>query len=390
VGVVRVLLGCSLGGQGHLIPLSEVGRAIERAGHEVLLLVPPALARSAEEAGLHHRVGDEPPREFVDEIWRRVRDRPANAVVGLIDRELFAGRCTEAMLPVARAVRDEWRPQLVVREPCEYASAVVAHDAGIAQAQVGISLAEIEFDVLRMVAPILERFASGVAAAVASAPYMTSFPPSLDRSPWPDTRRFRLPSAAMNVPRARQRGDGDPRVYVSFGSVIAHLPEATSVFRVALDAVEGLPARVLLAVGHNLDPESLGPLPDNTRVERWVNQDEVLRQADLVVCHGGSGTTFGSLAAGVPLVVCPMFADQSRNARAVQDAGAGVVVGTGQPQDGGLRTLRPEDALALRGAVERVLDNPSFRRAAARIAGEMAAMPTLDDVIAELRPGRRP
>jgi UDP:flavonoid glycosyltransferase YjiC (YdhE family) len=379
-----VLLGCSLGGQGHLIPLSEVGRAIERAGQDVLLLVPPALARSAEETGLHHRVGDEPPREFVDEIWRRIRDGPASAVAGLIDRELFAGRCTEAMLPVARAVRDEWRPQLVVRETCEYASAVVAHDAGIAQAQVGISLAEIEFDVLTMVAPILDRFASGVAAAIAAAPYLTSFPPSLDHSPWSDSRRFRLPSAAVNVPRERQRGDGEPLVYVSFGSVLGHLPEATSVFRIALDAVGGLRARVLLTVGRTIDPQGLGPLPDNTRVERWVRQDEVLGQADLVVCHGGSGTTFGALAAGVPLVVCPMFADQSRNARAVEDAGAAVVVGTGQPQEGGLRALRLQDTLALRAAVEQVLNDPSYRRAATRIAAEMAAMPTLDDVIAGL------
>lgn len=382
--MTRVLLGCSLGGQGHLIPLSRVGRAIESAGHEVLLLVPPSLAASAERTGLRYRVGDEPPREFVDEIWRRVRAGPADAVAGLIDRELFADRCTEAMLSPAHAVRNEWRPQFVVREPCEYASAVVAHEASIAQAGVGISMAEIEFDVLAMVAPIVEQFASGVAAAIRSAPYLTSFPPSLDRSPWPDTRRFRLDSGAGRTAREGAPGDEKPLVYVSFGSVTGHLPDATAAYRMALDAVDGLRARVLLTVGHETDPEGIGRIPRNSRVERWVSQDEVLGEAELVVCHGGSGTTFGALRAGVPLVVYPMFADQLQNARAVQGAGAAVVVGTSQPPDGGLRAARHQDAPALRAAIEEVLRKPDYHRAAKRIAAEMAAMPTLDEVIAQL------
>jgi hypothetical protein len=46
--------------------------------------------------------------------------------------------------------------------------------------------------------------------------------------------------------------------------------------------------------------------------------DAVLPHAALVVCHGGSGSTFGALAAGVPLVIWPLFADQFRNGRAVQ------------------------------------------------------------------------
>lgn len=379
-----MLLGCSLGGQGHLIPLSRVGRAIERAGHEVLLLVPPALAQSAEETGLRYWVGDEPPREVVDEIWRRVRAGPADAVAGLIDQELFANRCTEAMLGAAGAVRDEWRPRFILREACEYASAVVAHEAGIAQAQVGVSLSELEFDVRATVAPIIDRFASGVAAAIGSAPYLTSFPPSLDRSPWPDTRRFRGASAATDRTPGRVPGNEKPLVYVSFGSVLGHLPDAVSFYRNAFEAVGGLSVRVLVTIGHATDPASLGPIPQNTRVERWVSQDEVLPRARVVVCHGGSGTTLGALGAGIPLVFYPMFADQPENARAVQDAGAGVLIATSQPADGGLRTARPEDALALRAAIEEVLSNPTYEQAATRIAAEMAAMPTVDEVIAQL------
>jgi len=52
-------------------------------------------------------------------------------------------------------------------------------------------------------------------------------------------------------------------------------------------------------------------------VEAWVPQADALAAATVVVCHGGSGTTFGTLAAGLPLVIVPMFADQPANARLV-------------------------------------------------------------------------
>lgn len=382
--VVRVMLGCSLGGEGHLIPLVQVGRAIERAGHEVLAIVPPAMARSAERTGLCFRVGDEPQRAVIDDVWRRVRGGPPDAVAGLIDRELFADQCTQHMLEVARAVCEAWRPDFVVREPCEYASAIVAHEAAIRQAQVGISPASIEYGVRAMVAPIIERFSPGVAAAIGSAPYLTSFPPSLDHSPWPDTRRFRRPLRPTAGAEEHRPGNGPPLVYVTLGTVLGHLPEALDVYRGALEALGRLPVRVLLAVGRATDPAMLGPAPQNTRVEQWVRQDAVLREAAAVVCHGGSGTTLGALAAGVPLVIYPLFADQPFNGRAVQNAGAGLVVASPQPPAGGLRSFQPADTAALRTSIKDILTDPSYRAAASEIAAEMNAMPTLDKVITQL------
>jgi UDP:flavonoid glycosyltransferase YjiC (YdhE family) len=139
-----------------------------------------------------------------------------------------------------------------------------------------------------------------------------------------------------------------------------------------------------MTVGHATDIASLGQIPENARVEHWIAQDSVLPHAALVVCHGGSGTALGALAAGVPLVVCPLFADQAQNGRAVQTAGAGVVVESSVPPAGGLRTVRQEDAAALRAAIEEVLNGPAYRHAARRMAGEIAAMPLLDEVVTQL------
>jgi UDP:flavonoid glycosyltransferase YjiC (YdhE family) len=381
---VRVLLGCSLGGLGHLMPLVAVAEAFGRLGHEPLVLVPPSLAEAASEAGVAVRVGGEPPRSVIDAAWERVRAGPPEAVVGLIDRELFADHGTEAMLPAARDLFDVWRPEMVVREPCEYATAVLAHEAGIAQLQVGVSQSAIELGVLEMVAGIIERHRAGVAAAVMAAPYLTSFPASLDPSPWADTRRFRLQSPASAPLPDWWPGDRRPLVYATFGSVLGHLPESRAVYRAALDVAADLPARVLLTVGHAVDPAALVPVPSNTHVERWVPQSDVFRKARLVVCHGGSGTTFGALAAGLPLVICPLFADQTANARLVQKAGAGLAVFPGHDPAGGLRSLEPADVAALRGAIDSVFTEPTYRQTAGRIAAEIAGTSTLEETLERL------
>jgi hypothetical protein len=365
------------------MPVATVARAARRLGHETMVVVPPQLAGEAGRLGLRHRVGEAPPSELVQDIWARMRAGPPEACAGLIDRELFADACTHAMLPEARELHASWRPDLVVREPCEYASAVVAHDTGTAQAEVGISLSAIESGVLEMVTPIVERYSPGVAATIAASPYLSRFPASLDPSPWDDTRRFCEPApAAGAVPRRSE--DERPLVYMTFGSVVGHLTEAKSVYRTALAAAAGLSARVLLTVGRATDVASLGAVPENTRVEQWVPQAEVLSEAVVVVCHGGSGTTFGALAAGVPLVICPLFADQPSNGRVIESAGAGVLVGGVGAPAGGVRGLGPSDVAPLREAIERVLSGLSYRRAAQRIAGEMAAMPTLDNVVERL------
>lgn len=398
---MRVLLACSLGGAGHLLPLAAAGRALRGAGHDVILLAPPSVAERAADTGLRVAVGGEPPHEVVDGIWDRVRAGPAEVVAGLIDRELFAGHGAQAMLEPARELQRRWRPHMIVREPCEYASAVVAHDAGLPQAQVAISLSALEWSVLAMVSPILSRLGAGLPAAIRAAPYLTPFPPTLDDSPWPDTRRFRheAPAAApaTQAPDTRRfrhdtlaaapaaqapKAAGRPLVYVTFGSVLGQLPEARSVWRAVLDAVAPLAVTVLATVGRGVDPAGLGSVPGNVRLERWVPQETVLPHADLVVCHGGSGTVLGALAAGVPLVICPLFADQPINARLIEQAGAGRVLTARADRPGALGSLESVDVAPLREAIAAVLGDPAHARAAEALSREMGGLPPLADALA--------
>jgi UDP:flavonoid glycosyltransferase YjiC (YdhE family) len=112
----------------------------------------------------------------------------------------------------------------------------------------------------------------------------------------------------------------------------------------------------------------------------WVAQAAVLEHASVVVCHGGSGTTVGTLAAGVPLVVTPLFADQPSNARRVAAIGAGVVV---EPTDAG--AIRSAvDPGELQAAITTVLTDDRVTHAARRVAADIRRLPPVDDAVAVL------
>jgi UDP:flavonoid glycosyltransferase YjiC (YdhE family) len=381
--VIRVLAACSLGGAGHLHPLLAFVAAAERRGDDTLVIGPPALQEMVERAGYPFAPGGEPPEAVVAPIRERLPVASAHEASRLGNRELFARLATTAMLPRMAEICAQYRPDIVLRDPCEYASAVVAHGLGIPTAQVAISLAEAEDGSIAVAAPALEDHRRGLVAELRRSPYLTRFPGALDPSPFPRTIRFRehaMPSAGP-LPDW-WHGSAAPLIYMTFGTVLGHMSIAAAVYRSALAAVEGSGARILVTVGRRFGVSELGPLPNNVHVEAWVDQTDVVNEADLVVCHGGSGTVFGALAAGVPVVVVPVFADQFENGRRVAAAGAGLIVdaapeGCGAPR----RVITETDAPRIAAAIEAALGTTSYAQQARRVARDMAATPTVDAVL---------
>jgi hypothetical protein len=387
---MRVLLS-STDGAGHFGPLRPFIDALVARGDDVLIVIPPRLEPTVRAIGQPFLVSAEPPAERVAALWERVSAVSGREAARLGNRELFGRLWTAALLPAAERACRDWRPQLVLHEAAEYASAIAAERAGVAHAQVAISLAEVEAGSLDHAAPALAEHEDHIVGRLRRSPYLTRLPASLDPSPYPATERFREPPEPPRTPLAYRWGGSDaPLVYVTFGSVAGGVPNAPSVSRATLDALAGLPARVLLTIGDALDVGALGPVPENTHIEAWVPQADVLADATLVVAHGGSGTTFGTLAAGVPLVIAPLFADQLVNAERAAAAGAALVVEPDRETERGMGTLGPQHAPRLRAAIEIVLADPSYARAAGRIADEMARLPSIDDLLAELTRGFTP
>ena len=378
---MRVLLA-STQGAGHFNPLVPFAAAARRRGDEVLVAGPEALGPLVEAAALPFWECAGPREEDIRPVWGRVQTVSPDQANVLVMREIFARLDARALLPRLREAFEAWRPDLVLRDPNEYASAVAADLYSVPHARVAIGLGGIEEGGLDIAAATvgelraevgLEEVAAG--ERIRRTPYLTAFPASLEAPDLPgpqDARRYREPTAdatAAPLPDWWPGQDG-PLVYVTLGSVAAAMPHAARAFPIVLDAVAELPVRVLMTVGRAGDPEAFDPLPPNVRVERWVPHADAVVGGAVVVGHGGAGATLGTLAAGVPQVVVPLFADQPYNAERVAAVDAGLIA-------------EPEVA-AIRAAVELVLADDRHRSGAERVRDEMRALPAVDDVLAGL------
>lgn len=393
---MRVLAACSLGGMGHLRPLVPFLDVAVRRGHDVVVVAPPSMADAVEHSGHRFWPGGDVREEKIAPIREQLPVAPRRQAAVLANRELFGRLATAAMMPSMQRAFAAWQPDFVLREPCEYSSAVMAYRAGVAGAQVAVSLAGAEVGAIGLAAPVLEPLSTGVTGWLRALPYLSRFPASFDPSPFVTTIRYhdvRAPRSPSLPPWWEGLADA-PLVYVSFGTVLGYMSIARSVYRCVLEALRQVRARVLLTVGDHFDTTQLGEVASNVHVEEWVDQADVLPVADLVVCHGGSGTVLGALSAGVPLVIVPSFADQLINGRRVAEAGAGVLVVAGGEDnddgtaDGGHYAVTGADALRIAEAVRVVLAGPSYRRGAQAVAAELAAYPSVEQAFAGLEIAR--
>ena len=169
---------------------------------------------------------------------------------------------------------------------------------------------------------------------------------------------------------------GRPWVLLTLGTSFG----VAGVLRTAVSGLAGLDVDVLVAAGS----VEVGELADiegpGVQVEPFVPQADLLAGAvdgiappALVVHHGGSGTTLGAAAAGLPQVFLPQGADQFANAAAVTTAGAGVRLVDDQ--------VGSEAVAAAVGAL--LADGPE-RAAARALAAEVAALPAPAVVAADV------
>jgi UDP:flavonoid glycosyltransferase YjiC (YdhE family) len=128
----------------------------------------------------------------------------------------------------------------------------------------------------------------------------------------------------------------------------------------ACAAVERAGIDGLLTLGPALDRS---PAAGSAAVEvvEWADHDDAMAGCELVITHGGLGTTLRALAHGRPMVLLPLGRDQHFNAQRVEALGAGVR----------LRQSAEPDEIA--AAIDRVLADRAFAGAARRCRERIAA-----------------
>jgi UDP:flavonoid glycosyltransferase YjiC (YdhE family) len=295
-------------------------------------------------------------------------------------RDVCAGIDAESALPGTLRVMADYRPDALLRDPTEYAGLLAAERLGVPHGRVAIMGADMETWGIPVVAPALDAHRARLGlrpdpagSRIAGSPYLTVFPHALESPSDPGPAhalRFREDDAA---PPFDPGADERPLLYATYGSVAPAQPGFPELFRATVEALADVPARVLFTIG-GADRGALGAVPENVRVESWIPQASVMPHAAAVLCHGGSGTTRMALAAGVPVVVVPGFADQPRNAARVAELGAGVALAEW-----------PEGVAGIGDAVRRVLEDGSFARVAATVAAEVAALPPVAAAAGALR-----
>jgi UDP:flavonoid glycosyltransferase YjiC (YdhE family) len=325
----------SLASVGHTYPLIPLAVAARAAGHEV---------HFAAGENVHPPLAANRLRPF----------RPADSFY-----ELYA----EDLEPELARLH----PDLVIHEWGVPGAAIAAHRAGISGIWHGFGRMFPEGIGLEL--PTTNVGAPG-------RPHIDICPPSLQEKEFVATQdRIELRPVPYSEPAALparvSRRTSRPLIYLTFGTAFG-TPELLTT---AIEGLARLDARVVVAAGR-VHPDQLGDVPDNVTVHPWVPQAELLPHVDVVVHHGGSGTTLGALTVGAPQLLLPQGADQFTNADAVSTADAGLL-------------LLPEElsANAIAEHTHKLFPHhrqAGHRDAARAIAEEIAGMPSPDQVARRL------
>lgn len=119
---------------------------------------------------------------------------------------------------------------------------------------------------------------------------------------------LRLPEEAepwtMPEDFARFLSEGDPPVYMTFGS----MPQARATTELFIDAAKAAGCRAIIQASSSAFPDGVAD-PNIHRIE-GAPHDRIFPHCSLVVHHGGAGTTHTASLAGCPSIIVEHFGDQ--------------------------------------------------------------------------------
>ncbi len=376
---MRILFS-SLGSHGHTYPLLPLAVAARDQGHDILYAV---------DSGFHDPVAK--LGFTVVDAGLSISDAfsQANSLHGTsgFTREMLRQTASDAfgsVLPRAYAqdlapVMERDKPDLVVFEIINPGAGIAAMQAGIPAVCHGFGKVDEMMIPATMTGPLLEYLGElGITLPNGQhfglgSPYLDIFPPSLqDLEHLKDVERIPL----RPVPFAEPEQLPDwvlehrrPLVYLTFGTAFAGL----ELIQRAVAGLSRLDAEVLVATGPQVEASLVADAPDNVHVMSWVPQADLLAHADLVVHHGGSGTTVSAMTTGLPQLVLPQGADQFRNGELVAAANLGAhLVGEQFTAD------------AVHETAAKLLNDAAVHDAVEGIRLEIAGMPSPADVVPKL------
>jgi len=366
--------------EGHFFPMVPLAWALRAAGHEVLVSAPANFTDTITSTGLS-AAGFVPPVVFEDFMLRDRAGQPLTPPKDPRDRRESGGRAwgrlAAMQLPGLLALVDAFRPDLIISEPNEYAGSVAAAHHGIPWVEHGwgiMGMPEFKPATAAELAPELE--ALGLTELSEPDRRIDTCPPSLRQE---DVERA-LPmryipyNGAAIAPDWVFEEHDKPRVCLTFGGVLPRHGRGNfrGMLRDWTTALPSLGVEVVVALADDLTAE-WSPLPEGVRTAGWLPLNLTLPACDLVVHHGGVGTTLTTALAGLPQLLTPQLVDQFVNARRITEIGAGL-------------NLQPEE-LSTQAVLDKcaeLLADSTFAKCASGIAEENSRRPSPAEVVAQL------
>lgn len=365
---MRVLIA-TYGSTGDMAPLVPIADALRAEGHDCVMCVPRPL-------GLHlRRLGQ--PRVTYGSGTHSATLRDRRLLTARLNgwaswRRLAVDHIAPALGDDAASLAglfDEWQPDVVVSGTLAVAPRLVAQVRSVPH--VGMSLypelVRLEAGQGRSFARALPRAVAAVAPGVKGAdrlralawgstamgailhdPALAGREAAASGAPligFPSWDGFACPPARVERVGEWLASRRRPVVLLTFGSVAGRGG--------TVDAVLGPLADVdvdVLALSSGREDES-----DRLLATGFVPLSSVAAGCAAIVHHGGIGTTYAALRAGLPAVVVPQAFDQPWNAKLVERAGAG-------------RSTVPAGVAA---ALRQVLDDPTMHDAAVRVGASL-------------------
>lgn len=374
--------------EGHVYPLRLLTKAFAEQGHEVIFASGLDVGTLAADTGATVRQTGDDMMTWWQTLAARTRGAPGDGlpperILQYFLPRLFAEVGAANMVDDLLALAREFRPDVVVHDTFCFAAPLVAELLGVpvVHHMIGPAVPPLPLELCTdAVSPLWRSFDHDVPpfAGLYSGTTLSICPDSLNGE-LPDSignvRPMRptplpLESDAAPLPAVLRDLPDRPTIYVTLGTVSN---TDTAIFRAALDGLADEPLNVVLTVGSNNDPAAFAPVPENARIERFVEQRALLPHCTAVIHHAGSGTMFGALAHGLPQVAIPQGADNFVNAEVLARSGCAIEL-----SPGGIT------AETLSTAVRTILDDETYRATARRIATEIAAMPPATAVAQEL------
>ncbi|MET9365457.1 glycosyltransferase [Streptomyces sp. NPDC006632] len=363
----------------HFLPLLPLVRALTGAGHEVLVAGQPDVTGPAAAAGLATATFGEAFHYMDLRRGRRPEGLRPIEVVGRPPAQQIDGAAQMwrnhapyflyDYLDLAR----EWRADLVISDHMEFAGPIVAEVLGVPSVWHRWGVAPTSAFMLGLtrmwLGPLCERL--GLGSVPEPDLILDPAPTSLGSADAPPARPIRPePHTGGGTPWTYTAAPGR-RVAVALGGYTLDLDGAPLLRRVldALSAAGGVEAVVHAAPEHRA---AIGALPEGMTYTGESAPGLLFPGADLVVHHGGPGSTLAAAALGIPQLVLPQLDETFLAGDKVAAAGAAITLDSAERQNS-----EPE----LAAAIGRLLTEPAFRAAAERLRDEVRAMPSAADTV---------